>query len=1767
MTLMLLVSLCASAQHSLSVREPIENGQITFDRQSAAKGTKVTVICEPNPGYGLSSGIYYATKDKNGRFTNPQLADNTSSFHDDRANSHQTFSITMPDADVQVWGTFVFARTLVIHQTPNGKLVPEWGYQETPEDTVLHNVAGFPIKLNVNPSPLYELVGVDIENVHPSYCEKSSKAITITMPNDNDTVHVTPTFGKSICEVTTELDTTKIKIFVTNVAPKSREEIGFTLRSINGYIPADVSVTGCKSWWRVGKPKREDDGGWTVDYRIKVDLQNVHIKVRNQRVFSYDVKDNNNSIRVSTYIPEMIPDYPGVATAGQQVPVVFFMPESFSATFEAKGASATETPLVYHNALENSFADEGMKHWQESNDYVAKGGLYMRVGTESDGNNYWRTSVANSMSQTVELSGSSFPSAAKTNGNLKIAAIASINPRYAKTAKVSIQASGDQMTTTEWVVADKEKCEDGWETVFKTGEVSANAKALKFIVAGGSDDENRTNSYDGPQFDDLCLLLPTAANTVKDEDVLVFTMGTKDVTIEYATTGVQNMVSVVQQPHATVTLLNTTTGEQGDSIMMMKDDVISVIGEYDGEAAIYNMKCNRVLPDDGGSASEDNTEMEIDWDDWESIFSGTDGSDLDSSDPVVFSGNDEMDLVFDSLDVAARKVYYHLLVPDDVDYTVTPKVDRLKINVENYYGGNIEVSDTLANEGDTLVLIVRPNPGSRLKQIRTIPANILTLTEDSVDAASRGGRYTFTMPSIPSFTLVPEFSVPITTAEQFDSIHQQYGEFYLAKDINLGSKWAKDIWLYGDFDGKGHRITYGGLSSLFNSINEGASVRHLCVNANVKGVRDYLGGIASVNYGVIEDCEVSGVVNNKLKYSAAGGVAGRNMPDNGTGGVISRCHVICDAIGAPSAYGIARQEAGGTISGNVFSGRFLSRDGHVYMICNDKNKSTIADNYYVINESNTRGEICNGATAAQAADLVELVQETADYPVFTSSIRSRYDDGFIITLETDETVRQLDLSTAKAAAGTTVTGVVRVYGNKHLESITLSAVDGSDTQNCPFTDNHDNVYTFSFVMPSHDVNVTFQTQEGLFIYTAKQFINMNDVDGIFYLASDIDLYNWNRKVNLNGNFYGFGHTIRYHGEGDCVGLFNKIKGGALLEGLRVVGYAETNEDCGGIAYQNLGTIRDCHFNGRIKKLTKKPKRGRSTQVNDHVAAIACVVSKMGGLIDHCSATGELECESNQANVNQNLLCVNQADANVVNSHWVSPDDNAQYSNLLTTANSSRENYPVYAQGIIDKINPRIIVGTDTIRVENGQTLDRLTLVDGQPFSCTSDIQVNQVVYKRNAMTSLEPWVLPFDFDRIAGTGTFEYHPTLEDKKLPDILPGQTLTLSGAPASISYKANDPWMVKGEAAEYVFTNSAGPITIKATNNNRIKRFASISDRGSIYATYENIPATTAQDVLLYAWDADLQDMTLSGDVSTPDPIQPFRFYAQFYNNEYQNFVKYGQTTWSKQQSYSASRTAPMRLAAAVADGWQPVFLDPRQPQSITARMLDNYEVACLIDVTGEVVNKDADIPLNAVSLVYQIVDSRMELPTALPLLVRAKRSDAVPLVDEKTGAELDSIYEQALLSMYDEDYENIEAEELVSKVPHYWCASFDNRLDIWPLTSPEKYADLAEWDCMIFDDNYFEQSFCYVDADDSRTTAPMSYCITVLDANTFEPLPLMGNRVFVEFIQPAGESSGINEAADTAQKSKKRGGIFNLSGQRVDASYKGIVLQNGKKIYKR
>lgn len=115
----------------------------------------------------------------------------------------------------------------------------------------------------------------------------------------------------------------------------------------------------------------------------------------------------------------------------------------------------------------------------------------------------------------------------------------------------------------------------------------------------------------------------------------------------------------------------------------------------------------------------------------------------------------------------------------------------------------------------------------------------------------------------------------------------------------------------GIFEGNGHKISglqlknAGSAVGLFRYLQEGAKVRNLQVHGRVEpeGTRSQAGGIAGVNYGLINGCTFAGVVSGD---SEVGGIAGSNM----VSGEIRNCASGAVVLGNHSTGGIAGSNQG-----------------------------------------------------------------------------------------------------------------------------------------------------------------------------------------------------------------------------------------------------------------------------------------------------------------------------------------------------------------------------------------------------------------------------------------------------------------------------------------------------------------------------------------------------------------------------------------------------------------------------------------------------------------------------------------------------------------------------------------------------------------------------------------------------------------------------------------------------------------------------------------
>ena len=244
--------------------------------------------------------------------------------------------------------------------------------------------------------------------------------------------------------------------------------------------------------------------------------------------------------------------------------------------------------------------------------------------------------------------------------------------------------------------------------------------------------------------------------------------------------------------------------------------------------------------------------------------------------------------------------------------------------------------------------------------------------------------------------------------------------------------------------------------------------------------------------------------------------------------------------------------------------------------------------------------------------------------------------------------------------------------------------------------------------------------------------------------------------------------------------------------------------------------------------------------------------------------------------------------------------------------------------------------------------------------------------------------------------------------------------------------------------------------------------------------------------------------------------------------------------------------------MAQGWQPIFLDPMGSQVVTAQMLDDYEILYLSDIYDE----ETDDQRYSVAVIYEPAEEGMELPYALPLLVKAKRADVEPLVTRQMGIELNDMLQRAIEGEVEKD---CAIEESFFEDFHYWCSTFAGRYDVWQIPLLESDNHLGEYGALVFDET--NQNFYRLAPSDGFIMHPMSYCFTAYDARTLENLPLANNRIeiIVYGYSEQSDPTGVEDVRGKMDDVRgKMGDAYNLQGQKVDDSYRGIIIKNGRKV---
>ena len=500
--------------------------------------------------------------------------------------------------------------------------------------------------------------------------------------------------------------------------------------------------------------------------------------------------------------------------------------------------------------------------------------------------------------------------------------------------------------------------------------------------------------------------------------------------------------------------------------------------------------------------------------------------------------------------------------------------------------------------------------------------------------------------------------------------------------------------------------------------------------------------------------------------------------------------------------------------------------------------------------------------------------------------------------------------------------------------------------------------------------------------------------------------------------------------------------------------------------------------------------------------------------------------------------------------------------------NAQAEYPVYAKGILDAVGPEIILGNQIINVP-GKSLSSLTIKDGERFKCSAEVKVNQITYKRRGTNgAYEPWVLPFDYtiDASMLSEGMEFYWFEKDSVgnivMKQIESGETYQAA---------ANEPLAFRSTNADeisfkmkLVKDGKNQPMIIQMPLDGVAASMASTKDIANVIATYDSISADRTVKELMYLWNNDKDDFVL-GDGETG--LQPFRYYLQYIEKSNGKVEKFEDTDWGRSQAEAADSTSQANakrlvarrapLSTLTAEGWQAIVLNPHSSQKVTAEMLEDYDILGLWDLYDQ---KAANNQY-AVSIIYVPVPADFELPLLAPLLVRAKHADAKPLVTEQTARDVDAMLAEAIAQVGEEEVGSL-FEEF-----HYWCSTFNGRYDIWPFSMPEKDSLLNEYGALAFAENTSDKYFYRVPASDASIMTPMSYCFTAYDARTFENLPLANDRIEIVVMDIPAEVLGVEtiDGSHSLTSSPSHLPTYNLNGQKVGDSYRGIVIKNGRKIF--
>ncbi len=447
---------------------------------------------------------------------------------------------------------------------------------------------------------------------------------------------------------------------------------------------------------------------------------------------------------------------------------------------------------------------------------------------------------------------------------------------------------------------------------------------------------------------------------------------------------------------------------------------------------------------------------------------------------------------------------------------------------------------------------------------------------------------------------IKENPYKISSKEHFLNIKHNKNAYYILTDnIELKENYLP-FEFTGSFNGNGKSIKLnlelpaGSEVGLFSSLSEDSEIFDLNIFGKVTGY-SYTGAIAGKSSATVKNCVNYADVTSVLNY--AGGIAGytnsnmntvRNCTNYGEVKTLSSKYETACFAGGITGYNespvILCGNYGNVSSGNCAGGITGASKDDIYGCFNNGNVTAehTAGGVAGVSEANNLYKECYNSgkiSGKTAAGIIGFKNAGG------GKILRCYNIG--------------EISTGTAILGGSKEGVSPLYqfadcyalltSESGVAILSKTDFENPDKLNFDFEniwEYKNNGYSYPQLKYAEEKDPSLSPEwreeavlESEFIETAQDFLNIiNNPEGTYRLASDIDLTQGYEPFEFSGKLYGNGHTIKLnhnYPEKSYVGLFSKLSSGSVVSDVVIEGKVYGDSYIGGISGYTDGKILNC----------------------------------------------------------------------------------------------------------------------------------------------------------------------------------------------------------------------------------------------------------------------------------------------------------------------------------------------------------------------------------------------------------------------------------------------------------------------------------------------------------------------------------------------------------------------------------------------------------------